>query len=155
MKKNEQTITTKKVAEQAQTVDKQTTKKQTTKKVNKQTQTADKKVAKQTQTVDRQTKQVDRQTKQVGPTKSKTSKLEMSVREKEKKEIVKLFKKGKTVYQIAKQLGKYYSQIAPILENEGLTWTKRPSGPTNKRNYSIYCSPDQYEQVKQLLKSNK
>lgn len=69
----------------------------------------------------------------------------------DKKLVVKMFKAGKTPYQIAKAIGKYYSQVAPILEKEGLTWEKRPQGPTNKRTHSVYCTDEQYKQIQQFL----
>ena len=69
----------------------------------------------------------------------------------DKKLVVKMFKAGKTPYQIAKAIGKYYSQVAPILEREGYTWEKRPEGPTDKKTHSVYCTDAQFEQIKKLL----
>lgn len=69
----------------------------------------------------------------------------------DKKLVVKMFKAGKTPYQIAKAIGKYYSQVAPILQKEGFTWEKRPQGPTDKKTRSIYCSEEQYKQIQQFL----
>lgn len=73
----------------------------------------------------------------------------------DKKLVLKMFKSGKTPYQIAKALGKYYSQIAPILEKEGLIWEKRVQGPTNKRTRSVYCSDEQFKQIQQFLATAK
>lgn len=73
----------------------------------------------------------------------------------DKKLVIKLFNKGLTPYQIAKQIGKYYSQVAPIIEKEGLTWEKRPAGPTDKKSRTIYCSDEQYKFIKDYLKNNK
>ena len=73
----------------------------------------------------------------------------------DKKLVIKLFNKGMTAYQIAKQIGKYYSQVAPILEKEGLTWKKRPAGPTDKKSRTIYCNEEQYKFIKDYLKNNK
>lgn len=70
----------------------------------------------------------------------------------DKKLVVKLFNKGLTPYQIAKQIGKYYSQVAPILEREGFTWEKRSTEPTGKRSRTIYCSDEQYAKIQELLK---
>lgn len=70
----------------------------------------------------------------------------------DKKLVVKMFKAGKTPYQIAKALGKYYSQIAPILEKEGLKWEKRVQGPSNKRTRSIYCDDEQFKKIQEFLK---
>lgn len=69
----------------------------------------------------------------------------------DKKLVVKMFKAGKTPYQIAKAIGKYYSQVAPILEKEGLTWEKRPQGPSNKKTRSIYCNDEQYKKIQEFL----
>ena len=73
----------------------------------------------------------------------------------DKKLVIKLFNKGMTAYQIAKHIGKYYSQVAPILEKEGLTWEKRPAGPTDKKSRTIYCNEEQYKFIKDYLKNNK
>lgn len=70
----------------------------------------------------------------------------------DKKLVVKLFNKGLTPYQIAKQIGKYYSQVAPILEREGLTWEKRSTEPTGKRSRTIYCNDEQYAKIQEFLK---
>ena len=70
----------------------------------------------------------------------------------DKKLVVKLFNKGLTPYQIAKQIGKYYSQVAPILEREGFTWEKRSTEPTGKRSRTIYCNDEQYAKIQELLK---
>ena len=70
----------------------------------------------------------------------------------DKKLVVKLFNKGLTPYQIAKQIGKYYSQVAPILEKEGFTWEKRSTEPTGKRSRTIYCNDEQYAKIQELLK---
>ena len=70
----------------------------------------------------------------------------------DKKLVVKMFKAGKTPYQIAKAIGKYYSQVAPILEREGLTWEKRPQGPTDKKTRSIYCNDEQFKKIQEFLK---
>lgn len=69
----------------------------------------------------------------------------------DKKLVIKLFNKGLTPYQIAKQIGKYYSQVAPIIEKEGLTWEKRPAGPTDKKSRTIYCNDKQYKAIKAFL----
>lgn len=69
----------------------------------------------------------------------------------DKKLVIKLFNKGLTPYQIAKQIGKYYSQVAPIIEKEGLTWEKRPAGPTDKKSRTIYCNDEQYKTIKAFL----
>lgn len=69
----------------------------------------------------------------------------------DKKLVVKMFKAGKTPYQIAKAIGKYYSQVAPILEKEGLTWEKRPQGPSNKRTHSVYCTDEQFKKIQEFL----
>ena len=69
----------------------------------------------------------------------------------DKKLVIKLFNKGLTPYQIAKQIGKYYSQVAPIIEKEGLTWEKRPAGPTDKKSRTIYCNDEQYKAIKAFL----
>ena len=73
----------------------------------------------------------------------------------DKKLVIKLFNKGMTAYQIAKHIGKYYSQVAHILEKEGLTWEKRPAGPTDKKSRTIYCNEEQYKFIKDYLKNNK
>lgn len=70
----------------------------------------------------------------------------------DKKLVIKLFNKGMTAYQIAKQIGKYYSQVAPILEKEGFTWEKRSTEPTGKRSRTIYCNDEQYAKIQELLK---
>lgn len=69
----------------------------------------------------------------------------------DKKLVVKMFKAGKTPYQIAKAIGKYYSQVAPILTKEGFTWEKRPEGPSGKRTHSVYCTDEQYKKIQELL----
>ena len=69
----------------------------------------------------------------------------------DKKLVVKMFKAGKTPYQIAKAIGKYYSQVAPILTKEGFTWEKRPEGPSGKKTHSIYCTDEQFAKIQQLL----
>lgn len=91
------------------------------------------------------------QTKSVKSTKAVKSAKKESKSTIDKKLVLKMFKAGKTPYQIAKAIGKYYSQVAPILEKEGLTWEKRPQGPTNKRTHSVYCTDEQYKQIQQFL----
>lgn len=84
-----------------------------------------------------------------------TKKVEQKTEHKstiDKKLVVKLFNKGLTPYQIAKQIGKYYSQVAPILEREGFTWEKRSTEPTGKRSRTIYCNDEQYAKIQELLK---
>ena len=84
-----------------------------------------------------------------------TKKVEQKTERKstiDKKLVVKLFNKGLTPYQIAKQIGKYYSQVAPILEKEGFTWEKRSTEPTGKRSRTIYCNDEQYAKIQELLK---
>lgn len=70
----------------------------------------------------------------------------------DKKLVIKMFKAGKTPYQIAKVIGKYYSQVAPILEKEGLTWEKRKQGPTDKKTHSVYCNDEQFKKIQEFLK---
>lgn len=70
----------------------------------------------------------------------------------DKKLVIKMFKAGKTPYQIAKVIGKYYSQVAPILEREGLTWEKRKQGPTDKKTHSVYCNDEQFKKIQEFLK---
>lgn len=84
-----------------------------------------------------------------------TKKVEQKTERKstiDKKLVVKLFNKGLTPYQIAKQIGKYYSQVAPILEREGFTWEKRSTEPTGKRSRTIYCNDEQYAKIQEFLK---
>lgn len=73
----------------------------------------------------------------------------------DKEQVLKMFKKGMTPYQIAKELGKYYSQIAPIIERAGLTWEKRSNEPTDKKSRTIYCNDEQLAFIKKYLKENK
>lgn len=96
----------------------------------------------------------EQQVKEVKEVKS-TKKVKQKTEHKstiDKKLVVKLFNKGLTPYQIAKQIGKYYSQVAPILEREGLTWEKRSTEPTGKRSRTIYCNDEQYAKIQELLK---
>lgn len=96
----------------------------------------------------------EQQVKEVKKVKS-TKKVEQKTERKstiDKKLVVKLFNKGLTPYQIAKQIGKYYSQVAPILEREGFTWEKRSTEPTGKRSRTIYCNDEQYAKIQELLK---
>lgn len=96
----------------------------------------------------------EQQVKEVKEVKS-TKKVEQKTEHKstiDKKLVVKLFNKGLTPYQIAKQIGKYYSQVAPILEREGFTWEKRSTEPTGKRSRTIYCNDEQYAKIQELLK---
>lgn len=96
----------------------------------------------------------EQQVKEVKTVKS-TKKVEQKTERKstiDKKLVVKLFNKGLTPYQIAKQIGKYYSQVAPILEKEGFTWEKRSTEPTGKRSRTIYCNDEQYAKIQELLK---
>lgn len=97
-----------------------------------------------------------KQAKEVKETKKVAKKQEAKKQERkstiDKKLVVKMFRAGKTPYQIAKALGKYYSQIAPILEKEGLTWEKRVQGPSNKRTRSVYCDDEQFKKIQEFLK---
>lgn len=95
------------------------------------------------------------QVKEVKQTKQAKQEQKQSRSTIDKKLVVKLFKEGKTAYQIAKQIGKYYSQVAPILEKEGFTWQKRPEGPTDKKSHTIYCNDEQLTFIKKYLKENK
>lgn len=98
-----------------------------------------------------QTKSVKSAKKEVKNTQAKNTHTQVKKSTIDKKLVLKMFKAGKTPYQIAKAIGKYYSQVAPILEKEGLTWEKRPQGPTNKRTHSVYCTDEQYKQIQQFL----
>ena len=105
-----------------------------------------------TKTVKTNDKQVKVNTKKV------TNKVEEQAKPSnrvDKEQVLKLFKKGMTPYQIAKELGKYYSQIAPIIERAGLTWEKRSNEPTDKKSHTIYCNDEQLAFIKKYLKENK
>lgn len=106
----------------------------------------------------KETKKANVQVKEQKATKStqdKKVKVDTHKSTIDKKLVIKLFNKGMTAYQIAKHIGKYYSQVAPILEKEGLTWEKRPAGPTDKKSRTIYCNEEQYKFIKDYLKNNK
>lgn len=96
------------------------------------------------------TKKQEKQVKEVKKQQTKVMKEQKSTID--KKLVIKMFKAGKTPYQIAKVIGKYYSQVAPILEREGLTWEKRKQGPTDKKTHSVYCNDEQFKKIQEFLK---
>lgn len=101
-----------------------------------------------TKTAKKEVKKQVKETKKQVKTEAKKVEHKSTI---DKKLVIKMFKAGKTPYQIAKAIGKYYSQVAPILEKEGLTWEKRPEGPSGKRTRSVYCTDEQFKQIQQFL----